>query len=170
MERENQLLNPVVHLFSKCPNCEKLIRVKSNGQELYIEEKNCQDCGFEFNSGEILQNLIKNTIITQAVSSASTLTGFDLAVFIFLPVIIFFLFVFPIVFPVFIFIKASFFFLTLTYLLPVFVCIRWLLKFGRWQFNDEEFIESKKNVKSTLKLWIVTHIFSIMMFLYKFWV
>lgn len=166
---ENRFLDPSVHLFSKCPNCEKLIPIKTKGEEFYTEDKNCQNCGFEFNSYELLQNLAINTIVTQAVSSANSITGFDLAVVIFIPLIIFLLFIFPLFAPVFVFIKIAFLFNISVNFLPVIICIRWLLKFGRWQFEDEEFTESKKKVKSTLFLWVVAHIFSMILYLYKFW-
>lgn len=162
---DSRFINPSVHLFSKCPNCEKLLPVKLSGEEYYIEEKVCQNCGFEFDSYELLQNLVKNTIVTQAVSSASSILGLDLAVIIFVlaSIIVFFLL------PSF-FLVLYFLFTTTTYSIPIFICVRWLFKFGRWKIIDEEFIEAKKNVKSSLIFWIVTHIFVVAIFLYKFWV
>jgi phage FluMu protein Com len=167
---ENLFFDPNIHLFSNCPNCNKLLSIKDNGETFYIAEKNCPNCSSELNDLELTQNGLQNFITTQAVSSANSITGDNLAIVIFIALVIFVLFVFPFLLPI-PFILTTFFFLfsILCSITPITICILWLLKFRSWQFNDKDFVESKKKVKSTLSFWIIANVFSIILYLYKFW-
>ena len=168
MPRINNFLNPSISLFSSCPNCKHLIPVKSENDTFYIGENNCKHCGVEINGQELIEGFIKNFVTTQAISSANSILGLDLAAIIFLAVSIFIVAAF-VFFPLPIFILYIIFaFNTLVYAIPIYICIRWLIKFGNWKIEDKEFIESKKNIKKSLTFWIVAHFLVIIVFLYKY--
>jgi hypothetical protein len=158
-------LNPSISVFSNCPTCQGLIPIKRKDGILDVEERNCPHCGIQIYREEIIENLLRNVFITQAISSANQIISLDIAIFIFLSVSIF-TFFYSSQFP---FIHNLFIVCLAVWIFPLILCIGWLYKHGQWVSNDEEYLQAKNTIKKSTVLWITAHFFNLLLLIYKFW-
>ena len=155
-----KFIDPAVTPFGNCPTCQALIRLKVENNVVSIDERNCPNCKIQISEEEILESFIKNFLLTQAVSSANSILGFDLAVPVFLIVAVFSVLTedSP---------TLSTYFFVISFLLPLFICLRWLLRFGKYHIPDEEFIDAKRKVKLSSMLWIAAHTLNVILWIYN---
>jgi hypothetical protein len=159
-------LNPPISTFTNCPTCEKLISIRNENDLLIVEDKTCPHCGIKIRQEEVIENFLKNFLNTQAISSANNITSFDIAVYIFISVSVLNFFYQS---PLFL-LDYLFGFLSITaWIIPLFLCLQWLYKHGRWNFADKEYTELKREVKKSSFLWLFAHILNFLLFLFKFW-
>ena len=63
-------LNPSISVYSNYPTCKVLIPIRRRDNEIDVEGRRCPNCGIEIYKEEIVENLLKNVFVTQAISSA----------------------------------------------------------------------------------------------------
>ena len=127
---------PAVHPFVECPNCKHLLE--------YGAEK-CPRCREEIVSDYALLSAVIVYHNTQAVSLANTIKTAEPAAIISIGVSIY---------AYFLGIPAIF---ALTFLMPVLsllVVLIWFFRFGRFKIGDEEYLKAKREMRSSLKLWL----------------
>jgi hypothetical protein len=166
---DKELLTPIIHTFSECPTCNELIPL--NESILATIEK-CPKCGVFIDMDELLHNFVTNFQTTQAISSANKISTFDIAVIIFVVIIVSYTFIFQL-FSEEIF-KSFFNYLrilnTLTFTTPLILTVRWYLQHGKLKSNDNDFLFAKKEAKKSLLLWIFAHVLNALslFYLWKF--
>ena len=113
---------------------------------------NCPYCGVTLDPDELYPSVVKNFVITQAVSAANNLRSFDLAVIFFLGVGIYSSF----------FLELLWFhaICSIVWLTPLLMIWSWFTKHGKWQLSDPDYEFSKKEMIAGLKLWLGAHFFN----------
>jgi hypothetical protein len=137
-----------VHPFVECPNCKHLLE---------YGEKNCSRCREEIDPDYALLSAVIVHHNTQAVSLANTIkTGEPAAVICIAVSIYVYLLGAPAIF-------------ALSFLMPVLsllVILVWFFRFGRFKIGDEEYLKAKRDMWSSLILWLGLLIVQVLVFLY----
>ncbi|HEX8175526.1 MAG TPA: hypothetical protein VF543_10435 [Pyrinomonadaceae bacterium] len=139
---------PDVHPFVECPNCKQLLE--------YGAEK-CPRCREEIDSDYALLSAIIVHHNTQAVSLANTIKTAEPAAIISIGTTIY---------AYFLGMPALF---ALTFFLPILsllIILIWFFRFGRFKIGDDEYLKAKREMRSSLKLWLGLLIVQVLLLLY----
>jgi len=129
--------NPTVTPFVECPNCKRLIEYGS---------KHCSACHEEIDEEYALASAMIVIQNTRACSLANTIkTGEPGAIIVFLVSLLGAYVAGPSL------VIAS----LLTPLLGLSATISWFIRFGSFELGDEEFAKAKRDMRNSLKLWVV---------------
>ena len=128
---------PAVTPFVECPNCKRLIEYGS---------KRCSACHEEIDEEYALASAMIVIQNTRACSLANTIkTGEPGAIIVFLVSLLGAYVAGPSL------VIAS----LLTPLLGLSATISWFIRFGSFELGDEEFAKAKRDMRNSLKLWVV---------------
>ena len=125
-----------VRPFAKCPNCGRLLRIRA---------EECPECGRKIDEQYAFYSALVVTVITQACSFANTIKHLDLGALI---IIVVSLYVYLVGEPM------LFAFVPMMSVMPLLAVVWWLCKFGRYKFDDEDFVKAKRDMRASLKLWL----------------
>ncbi|MCI0389710.1 MAG: zinc ribbon domain-containing protein [Acidobacteria bacterium] len=141
--KNNNLLEPEITLTANCHNC---------GEIVTYGQVKCPYCDILLDQEEIFPSVVKNFVITQAVSAANNLRSFDVAVLIFLVVSVYISF-----FTELLWLHIVF---SIVWLIPLLLIGGWFAKHGKWVTPDPDYEFSKKEMRAGLKLWLGAHFFN----------
>jgi RNA polymerase subunit RPABC4/transcription elongation factor Spt4 len=128
---------PTVTPFVVCPNCKRLIEYGS---------KRCPGCHEEINEEYARASAMIVIQNTRACSLANTIKTAELgAVFVFLASL----------FGAYVAGPSLVIASLLTPVLGVAATISWFVRFGSFKLGDEEFAKAKRDMRNSLKLWVV---------------
>lgn len=85
------------------------------------------------------------TVITQACGFANTIKHLDLGALIVIGASVYIYLVGE---------PMLFAFVPVMSLMPLLVVVWWFYKFGRFKFDDEDFIKARRDMRASLKLWL----------------
>ena len=121
--------------FAECPNC---------GRFLSLRVETCPDCHELIDEGYAFYSALHVTVITQACSFANTIKYIDLAAVIALLTSVY----------LYLLHEPWLFLLTpLMSIVPLCIILLWFYRFERFKFADEDFVKSKRHMRSSLWLW-----------------
>ncbi|MEA2203656.1 MAG: hypothetical protein QOE77_432 [Blastocatellia bacterium] len=127
---------PAVTPFVECPNCKRLIEYGS---------KRCPSCHEEIDEEYALASAMIVIQNTRACSLANTIKTVEpIAVIVFITCLI-----------------AAYYGPSLiivsliTPLMGVSATVSWFVRFGSFKLGDEEFVKAKRDMRNSLKLWLV---------------
>jgi hypothetical protein len=147
MKRPNEFLEPAITPYADCHTC---------GQLVVLGSEHCVHCGIKLDQEDLLPSAVINFSLTQACSAANSIRSFDVAVVFFLACSLgSYLMEMPFWW---LWIPMS-----LVWLLPLIVILRWFYRHGRWQLADPEYDAAKKEMRAGLKLWLAAHGFNALM-------
>jgi hypothetical protein len=127
---------PAVTPFVECPNCKQLVEYGST---------HCSACREEIDPEYALASAIIVIQNTRACSLANTIKTFEpIAVIVFITCL-FGAYLGPSL------ILAS----LITPLMGVSATVSWFVRFGSFKLGDEEFAKAKRDMRNSLKLWLV---------------
>jgi len=135
-------LNPPVHPFVECPNCRELVEF---GAEC------CSRCREPIDPAYGLASAIIVHHNTQACTVANTFSGFDAFIPLALigSVVIFLIDLYVYGRP------TIFLFLPIWPLMPLLIIVGWFFRFGRFKIGDAEFLQARREMRSSLLFWLV---------------
>jgi RNA polymerase subunit RPABC4/transcription elongation factor Spt4 len=139
---------PPVHPFVECPNCKRLLEYGA---------KNCPRCREEIDPDYALLNAVIVHHNTQAVSLANTIKTGEFAAIINISASIY---------AYFLGVPAIF---ALSFFMPVLslsVILVWFFRFGRFKIGDEEYVKAKRDMRSSILLWLGLLIVQVLAFFY----
>ena len=135
-------LNPPVHPFVECPNCRELVEFGAGY---------CSRCREPIDPVYGLASAIIVHHNTQACTVANTLFGFDafipLALIGSLVIFLIDLYVYGR--------PTIFLFLPIWPLMPLLIIVGWFFRFGRFKIGDAEFLQARREMRSSLLFWLV---------------
>lgn len=150
-------VEPSMHLFGKCPVCKELVRMKVEDDELLVAIDRCRHCGALLDTEEILPSVVNHFLITQAISTANNFWVADYALIAFVVQMVSSLFT-PFPFGLGLFVS-------LTGISFLFGVIYWFFKHGRWDSDDEEYVDAKKKMRWSLLLWTGANVLNVILIL-----
>jgi phage FluMu protein Com len=139
---DKEILSPKIHPIATCPSCKTLIDLNNVQFINYLEglETKCPKCSNILDIFDLSDNYRKHFQLTQAISSANRISTFDIAVIIFVVIIVSYTFIFQL-FSEEIF-KSFFNYLrilnTLTFITPLILTFRWYFQHGKLKSNDAD--------------------------------
>jgi RNA polymerase subunit RPABC4/transcription elongation factor Spt4 len=125
-----------VRPFAKCPHCGRLVNLKA---------EHCPECREPIDYEQALWSAAVVTIVTQAIGFANTLKHADLAAVIAIGISIY---TYALGEP------GLFFAAPLMSVPPLLAVIWWHYKFGRFMFDDEDFVKARREMRWSLRLWM----------------
>ncbi|HQR32576.1 MAG TPA: zinc ribbon domain-containing protein [Blastocatellia bacterium] len=136
-----EILKPGITAMGNCQSCGELVQLGT---------AKCPSCGILLDQQRMRESAKVNFAITQAISSANTIRTFKPAAYLLALIAVgrFFLD----------FRLRNNFLLTIVWAFPLITIVGWFMKHGALNSVDEEYLESKKHMKSALILWLVTNI------------
>ena len=137
----HEVLDPETIVTGNCPSCNELVLWGT---------PTCPYCGMLLNKKQMLESAVKNFYITQAVSSANTIHTFRPAAYLFIAIAVGrFLMDYSV---------RHNLFISVMWFLPVATIVGWFFKHGGRNSSDEDYLESRKRMKSDLLLWLAINI------------
>lgn len=138
---ESLLKTPAVHPFVECPNCEQLLEYGAEA---------CPRCREEIDAAYALVSAVVVHHNTQACSLANSIRDSDSFVWIALAGS---LLIYAI--DMHVFGSLALFHIILMWpAVPLLVILVWFYRFGRFEIGDEEYVRARRDVWSSLLLWL----------------
>lgn len=139
-----------------CPHCGKLLPFGANKCKYCLEEIDAERAEF---------NTAINFVLTQAISHANIISGFDPGVVVFIVVTVMNTFwlkqelysAVPKIWITFEIISS------LIWFLPIANIIYWFYAYGRWNVADDEYAAKKKDMRLSLRMWIAAYAFHLVL-------
>ena len=124
----------------------------------------CPHCDNEIDQQRAKKEAAAFAVITKAIQSAGAITNRDLVVLLFITYTFWMRWSGR---EAFFDIPRGWLLVELIFaagwLIPVIAITRWFYKYGRQTTDDEEYLAAKKEVKSSLRLWIAVHVFHLLL-------
>lgn len=157
---QKDFLDPAINPFGRCTACRELVSLKFENNEWTPAKETCSRCGAILDKEEVLLSAYNNFVITQAISSANNVWASDYVLVIFVAqMILRSIMAFPSSFMIFTSIIGIAF---------LFGIAQWFYKHGRWDSDDEEYLDAKKKMRWSLLLWGTANIVNVILFLVLF--
>jgi hypothetical protein len=150
-------LDPKINVFGRCSVCRELVSLKYENNQWVLAKDKCSHCGAILDSDEVLRSAYNNFVITQAISSANNFWASDYALIVFAAQMIIRSFI---ALPFSLFVFTSF--VGVAFLFGV---VQWFFKHGRWDTNDEEYLDAKKKMRWSFLLWSSANVLNLILFL-----
>lgn len=138
---QKEVLEPEITATGNCHSCNELVQLGT---------VKCQYCGTLLDQQRMMASARENFVITQAVSSANTIHTFRPAAYLFIAIAVGrFLMDYSV---------RNNLLISVMWFLPVATIIGWFFKHGGRNSSDEDYLESRKKMKSDLLLWLAINI------------
>lgn len=144
MKPDNDFLKPKITPIANCHTC---------GEKVRFGFEKCPGCGIELDQEELFPSVIRNFVLTQAVSSSNSIRTLDPAAALFLGTAV--IRYFSPDYPLWLNMAT-----TILWFGPPVLIIRWFYKHGRWEIDDPEYKHARREMWAGLRLWTVSHIFN----------
>ena len=140
---EKNILNPKVSLIADCHTC---------GERVLFGREVCPYCGITLDLEDLFPSAAINYVLTRAISSANDIRGGNIAVFLSLGITVFALLG-----------DMPFWFhlLNCSGWGVLIIILLWFWKHGRWRINDREYESVKREMKGSLRMWLIANAFNL---------